>query len=97
MDKHLRLIHTLAFSDGMALLLLVFVAVPVKYLLQMPLGVKVLGPLHGALFLSLSFSTLLALGRGLIQPRLAALIFFGALIPLGAFLADHQLKKQLRR
>jgi hypothetical protein len=34
-----------------------------------------------------------AVGRGRLKPGLAALLFVGALIPLGAFYADYRLKK----
>ena len=93
MTTHRKILYWLAFSDGLALLALVFVAVPLKYLLDLPLGVKVLGPLHGALFISLALTTLAALYRGMLKPGLAALVFFGALVPLGAFYADYRLKR----
>ena len=69
------------------------VAVPFKYLLDQPLGVKVLGPLHGTLFLSLAVTTLAALGRGLLRPGLAMMLIVGAFLPLGAFLADYKLRQ----
>ena len=93
MNTHHKALYWLAFSDGVALLALVFVAVPVKYLLDLPLGVKILGPLHGTLFITLTLTMLAALFRGILKPSLAALLFFGALIPLGAFFADHKLKQ----
>ena len=93
MHAHLKIIYRLAFLDGIALLLLVFIAVPVKYLLDIPLCVKILGPLHGALFLSLLVASLTAVGRGALRPGLAALLFVGALLPLGAFYADYRLRQ----
>lgn len=93
MHTHRKILYWLAFSDGLALLALVFVAVPVKYVLDLPLGVRLLGPLHGALFLSLAATTLSALGRGILRPGLAALLLGGALLPLGAFFADHKLRQ----
>lgn len=90
---HRKLIYWLAFSDGIALLALVCVAVPVKYLLDQPLGVKLLGPLHGALFLSLAAATLSALARKILRPDLALWLLMGALLPLGAFFADHKLRQ----
>jgi integral membrane protein len=91
--NHRKLIYRLAFIDGCALLVLVFIAVPVKYMLDIPLGVKILGPIHGALFISLMLASVTAVSRGLLKPGLAVLLFFGALIPLGAFFADYRLKK----
>lgn len=93
MNTHRKMLYWLAFSDGLALLALVFIAVPAKYVLDIPLGVRVLGPLHGALFVSLSLTLAAALFRGVVKPGLAALLFFGALVPLGAFYADHKLRQ----
>jgi integral membrane protein len=93
MNTHRKAIYWLAVADGLALLALAFIAVPVKYFLGMPLGVSVLGPIHGTLFLSLMLATLSALYRGMLKPGLAALLFVGALIPLGAFYADYKLKQ----
>jgi integral membrane protein len=93
MHTHRKIIYRLAFLDGIALLLLVFIAVPVKYLLDIPLGVKILGPLHGTLFLLLMIATVSAVSRGALRPGLAALLFVGALLPLGAFYADYRLRQ----
>ena len=93
MHTHRKIIYRLAFLDGIALLLLVFIAVPVKYQLDIPLGVKILGPLHGALFLSLLVASLTAVSRGALRPGLAVLLFVGALLPLGAFYADYRLRQ----
>lgn len=90
---HRKIIYRLAFLDGIALLVLGFVAVPVKYLLDLPLGVKILGPVHGTLFLSLMIASLSAVARGALRPRLAALLFVGALLPFGAFYADYRLRQ----
>jgi integral membrane protein len=92
MLNHRRIIYLLAFADGIALLVLVFLAVPVKYMLDMPIGVKILGPLHGALFTSLMLASVTAVARGLLKPGMAALLFIGALFPFGAFYADRRLK-----
>ena len=51
MPDNRRIIYWLAFMDGIALLALAGVAVPVKYMLDMPIGVKILGPIHGTLFI----------------------------------------------
>jgi len=88
-----KLIYWLAFVDGIALLALVGVAVPVTYMLDIPIGVKILGPIHGTLFLSLMIASISGVTRGLLKPGLAALLFIGALIPLGAFYADYRLKQ----
>lgn len=86
-------LYRIAFADGVALLLLVFIAVPLKYLLHLPLGVKILGPIHDALFISLVLTTAVTLSKRQLKHGLAALLLIGALIPLGAFHADFKLKQ----
>ena len=93
LQTHRKIIYRLAFLDGIALLVLGFVAVPVKYLLDIPLGFKILGAIHGTLFLSLMIASISAVTRGALRPRLAALLFVGALLPLGAFYADYRLRQ----
>jgi integral membrane protein len=51
----LRLVSLL---EGISLLVLVFIAVPAKYLYDSPALVKTLGPVHGLLFLWFVINTL---------------------------------------
>ncbi len=44
-------VRTIAVTEGLSLLLLLFVAVPAKHLYGYPLLVKWIGPVHGVLFL----------------------------------------------
>jgi len=50
-------LRLLAFLEGVSLLLLVLIAVPVKYGLDNPFLVKLIGPIHGALFLLFVYYT----------------------------------------
>ena len=94
--NHRRLfktLYTLAFVDGVALLSLVFVAVPIKRMLGEPVFVSILGPTHGALFLSLIATVIYALSKRALPSTLALKIVVLAFIPLGGFYADHLIKK----
>jgi integral membrane protein len=93
MPKTVKVLYWLAFLDGLALLGLVTVGMPLKYGMDWPLLVKILGPTHGVLFIALSLTLIAALSLNLIRPTLGAIVFFGALIPGGAFYADYRLKK----
>lgn len=93
MPKTIKLLYWLAFLDGIALLGLVLIGMPLKYGWDWPLLVKILGPTHGVLFISLSLTLFVALAQKLIKPLLALIVFVGALIPGGAFYADYRLKK----
>jgi integral membrane protein len=93
MHPLIRRLYLAALLDGCALLLLVFVAVPLKHLADFPLAVRLLGPAHGVLFIWLSINLAIALNKGVLNARLGLLLFFGALLPFGAFYADHRLKR----
>jgi integral membrane protein len=48
----------IGYAEGISLLLLLVVAVPMKYIANDPAMVKAIGPVHGALFLLYVFNTL---------------------------------------
>jgi integral membrane protein len=50
-------LRLLAFLEGVSLLLLVLIAVPVKYGFNNPFLVKLIGPIHGVLFLFFVYFT----------------------------------------
>ena len=79
--------------EGASFLLLLGVAMPLKYLANMPLAVRVVGMIHGVLFIV--FCILLAramkeLGWSL---RQASVVFVAALLPFGPLLIDRRLKQ----
>lgn len=51
-------LRLIGYLEGVSLLLLIFVAVPLKYGMGDPTGTKMLGPVHGVLFLLFVFNTL---------------------------------------
>lgn len=91
------LLDKIALLDGVALLLLFFVGVPLKYLADFPLLVKILGPTHGTLFILLVVLLVINLAKKIISIGLAALLFFGALLPGGAFFADYKLRQHIAK
>lgn len=50
-DPIIRRFRTWAIAEGWSFLILLFVAMPLKYLANWPLGVKVVGWAHGVLFI----------------------------------------------
>jgi integral membrane protein len=51
-------LRLVAFLEGMSLLILVFIAMPLKYIWSDPSLVKTMGSIHGVLFLLFVVSTL---------------------------------------
>lgn len=51
-------LRIIGFLEGFSLLILIFIAMPMKYLYGNPALVKIVGQLHGILFLLFVFNTL---------------------------------------
>jgi integral membrane protein len=47
----LRQLRLIAFLEGLSFVLLLFVAMPLKYLAELPMAVRIVGSVHGLLFL----------------------------------------------
>lgn len=81
--------------EGASLLLLLFVAVPLKRLAGVPGPVRVLGSLHGLLFLLFTLHLLqVGLERRWARRRLAHLLLLSC-VPFGALRIERWLKREL--
>ena len=85
------LLRRIAYVEGWSYILLLFVAMPLKYLLDQPLAVRLVGAAHGGLFLAL-VAVLLAcwIAHRWSVPRVA-LVGIASLVPFGTFWADRHL------
>lgn len=84
-------LRILTFLEGASLLLLVFVAMPLKYLADDPSWVKAIGPVHGGLFVlfvlaALSYAVRASWSWGDTIKR----VFLASFVPFGTFVVDHQ-------
>lgn len=81
----------MAKAEAVSFLLLVGVAMPLKYLAGRPLAVSVVGAIHGGLFLLFCAALL----RTLLVARWpflrAAVIFVASLLPFGPFVVDRRM------
>jgi integral membrane protein len=79
--------------EGLSYALLVFVAMPLKYGLDQPEMVKMLGMSHGGLFLAFSLALLLAWwSRGWSVMRAAGIMAL-SMVPLGAIQIERMLRE----
>jgi integral membrane protein len=81
----LRWLRWASLAEGMTLILLVCLAVPVKRLAGMPEFVTVLGPLHGAAFLIYLAIVMWASKVNLLTASEVSKLMVAAFIPFGAF------------
>ena len=72
-------------TEGYSYLLLLFVAMPMKYMMGMPIAVKVVGAAHGILFVALVILLVIAWQDAKWSIKESAIFFIAALIPFGTF------------
>ena len=89
--KFLSRLRLLSIVEGTSTLLLFGIAMPLKYLADMPVAVKIVGSLHGLLFVCLAIAFLLAIWRVPISKKLAAVGLIAAVLPFGPFVFDRWL------
>jgi len=92
--KRLRL---LALLEGSSLLFLIFIAVPLKYIWDIPEGSKMIGPIHGALFLLFVLSTInVAIKQKWKFMEVTWKVLVACVIPFGTFYVDHKILKSIQ-
>jgi integral membrane protein len=78
--------------EGVSYLVLLFIAMPLKYFLDQPLAVKVVGWLHGVLFIWFCWVLAVARFHGGLSYGMSLLAFIAALLPFGPFVIDRRLQ-----
>ena len=81
--------------EGFSTLILFFVAMPMKYMLDMPLAVTITGAVHGVFFVVLVVMFLIGWGRVPLTGGMTILGIIGAIIPFGPFYVDLKLARLL--
>ena len=71
--------------EGYSYLALLFIAMPLKYMADIPLAVRIAGSIHGALFVAFMITIFLMLRKKLLTTENASYAFLLSLIPFGTF------------
>ncbi|HEX8618940.1 MAG TPA: DUF3817 domain-containing protein [Thermoanaerobaculia bacterium] len=88
-----RALRHLAVVEGISTLVLFGIAMPLKYFAGIPMAVRVVGSVHGALFVALVIMLLVAIRKVPISFALAAAGIAAAVVPGGPFLLDRRLSR----
>ncbi len=90
----IRRFRMTALAEGSSFLLLLFVAMPMKYVMGMPKVVTVVGAIHGILFLA--YVAQLAKLRTILQwnNKFSFYAFLASLLPFGPFIFDKHLREK---
>lgn len=90
----LKIFRAVSLAEGISLLVLLFVAMPLKYILEIPMAVKVVGWMHGLLFILYAALLLIVWINRRWTFLFAAGAFAASLIPFGTFILDRQIRKK---
>lgn len=94
MNKKLSWLRKTGITEGISFLLLLGVAMPLKYLLKQPMAVTIVGWAHGILFVAFLFLAWEVKTDRNKSWKWFALAFFAAIIPAGTFFFDKKLKQE---
>lgn len=94
MDRSLRTLWLVGMLEGISFVALLGIAMPLKYMLDFPLAVKVVGPIHGGLFLWFLLLIFRAHGERDWKVSTSALLLLASLLPFGFWFIDRKLKAE---
>ncbi len=92
MRDPLPLLRLVSLVEAVSYLLLLLVAMPLKYVWGWPWAVRVLGMAHGVLFLLLTWLLVRARFEARWSVRRLLLVFVASLVPLWPFALDRSLR-----
>ena len=94
LQKLLHRFRMIGIAEGISFLILLLIAMPVKYFLKIPEAVKIAGWMHGALFIGYMYFAVEVMVAFKKNIGWCLKTFIAAFIPLGTFVTNKELKKQ---
>ena len=91
----LRQLRLVAFLEGSSFVILLFVAMPLKYLAGLALAVRIAGSIHGALFIWFVVALYRAARNRDWPRRRSVTAFVASILPFGTFVFDASLRREL--
>ena len=92
MKTNLKKFRLIAFIEGISFLVLLFIAMPIKYIMGEPIVVKYVGMAHGGLFLLFLFLLFVTARELKWNFGFISMAFIASLIPFGTFYLEKKLK-----
>ena len=92
MKNPIPFLRHVAFAEAISFLILVGVAMPLKYFAGLPAAVRIVGLVHGLLFLLFCVALARVMGTAKWPIARGALIFVAALLPFGPFVVARRMR-----
>lgn len=80
--------------EGYSFLVLLFLAMPLKYMAGIPMATKVVGMIHGMLFIAFLYQLYLASQEVPFSKKESLLFFLASIIPFGSFYTEKICSKK---
>lgn len=93
----LRQLRLVALLEGVSFVLLLFVAMPLKYYAGLPLAVRIVGLVHGILFILFVIALLRVSSSQRWPLSRAAMAFLSSLLPFGTLVFDRSLRAEIAK
>jgi integral membrane protein len=94
MTKKLTWLRRAGIAEGISFLLLLCVAMPVKYFLKQPMAVTIVGWIHGVLFMAFLFLAWEVKTDRNKTAKWFGIAFLASILPAGTFFFDKKLKQE---
>ena len=92
METKIKQFRIVAYLEGWSFLILLFVAMPLKYIAGIAIATKIVGMLHGLLFIWFIIALFAASNEHKWGLKFNLFAFIASLIPFGTFYLDKKLK-----
>jgi len=89
--KKFRLINKI---EGYSFLILLFIAMPLKHIASYPIATKIMGMIHGVLFIAFIYQLFMTKEEAPLSAKETALFFLLSLVPFGTFYTESICKKK---
>jgi integral membrane protein len=97
LNTNIGRLRLISFLEGMSLLLLLFVAMPVKYIFHEPFLTAIVGAIHGVLFLVFAVIALqVSLTENWSFQETTWKVLLSCIIPFGTFYVDAKILKPMQ-
>ncbi len=90
----MKLFRFISLAEGVSWLALLFIAMPLKYAFGQPEAVRLLGRVHGGLFVLFILTLAMAATEAGWKFRQVARAFLASLVPFGAFWLEKRLRAE---
>jgi len=94
MNKKLSWLRKAGIAEGISFLVLLGIAMPMKYLLNQPMAVTIVGWAHGVLFVAFLFLAWEIKTDRNKSMKWFATAFIASIVPAGTFFFDKKLKEE---